>query len=92
MAIRTEIISFKGFAYNHSFMTVIPINCSKLTPIGLLHAEKRVEAVLLYAFNSPPPPCVTCHMSHVMCQVSGVTFLYFYLYIFDLQKSSGASC
>ena len=35
----------------HTFLLVTPSYHSKVTPIGVLHAEKIAEAVLLYVFR-----------------------------------------
>ena len=73
----------KVYSCCHNFLTVTQIYNSENTPIDRFYADKIAKSVFLHIFtmafptslfgeNVHPPPYVTCHVSCVRCQVSGV--------------------
>ena len=52
-------------------------------------SQTKIAEELKFLDNVQPPPCVTCHLSHTLCQVlhvtghvSSVTFFYYLFFLF----------
>ena len=75
------IIQFIDWLIESGFGSSFRSESSKHCPSKTVRAGE-----LKFWENDQPTPCVTCHVSHLRCQVSGVrgqvVYIYIYIYLF----------